>query len=394
MGAFRRARADVASLFAFAGIDPTKTRESARDLGLNRGLTWRLTRMVRESDAAQVVTEVPGSQSMEKFFQACRGRGVPESAVSAAADSFAEFDAAVASCSGDRKTLAMMMANHGVRSTNTEAEKARRKLFEGACSVWGVQAQLRFVTVFIYPSPEDPDKLDVGHVTGFVGFRRLSARPWPLSYEAVHKSTGEAAPFVKEPLAPSGDNEEGRAQLMQDYCSPRDLNLQVVQLGDYKRFELATGPVGNEGISTCVFGSRLRKLYDRYSETPETAGFMVLLHTPIERVMFDYFVHKDLQVSTPPRAQLLDRLAFPHANIESDFERQSLPISEAPFALSPGVSGALTPYIPWYPKLLDDVTNRIGQPMEDFEGSRFEMNYPPISTTLSRRFDLSPRPKA
>jgi hypothetical protein len=121
---------------------------------------------------------------------------------------------------------------------------------------------------------------------------------------------------------------------------------------------------------------------------------MVLLHTPIERVMFDYFVHKDLQVPTPPRAQLLDRLAFPHANIESDFERQSLPISETPFALSPGVSGALTPYIPWYPKLLDDVTNRIGQPMEDFEGSRFEMNYPPISTTLSRRFDLSPRPKA
>lgn len=349
--------------------------------------------MVRESDAAQVVTEVPGSQSMEKFFQACRSRGVPESAVSTAADSFAEFDAAVASCSGDRKTLAMMMANHGERSATTEAEKARRKLFEGACSVWGVQAQLRFVTVFVFPSPDNPDKLDAGHVTGFVGFRRLSSRPWPLSYEAVHKSSGEKQQFLKEPLVP-GEEDEARAQLMLDYCSPREPNIELVHGGDYKRFELAAGPVGNEGISTCVFGTRLRRLYDRYSETPETSGFLVLLHTPVERVLFDFFVHKDLGVSAPPKVQLLDRLAFPHSHVESEFERQSFPISESPFALSPGMSGTLTPYIPWYPKLIEDVTGRIGQPLDDFVGSRFEMNYPPVSTTLRRWFDLMPRPKA
>lgn len=392
LAAFRRARADVATLFAYAGIDPTKTRESARDLGLNRGLTWRLTRMVRESDAAQVVTEVPGSSSMAKFFQACRERGVPEDAVASATESFARFDAAVASCSGDRKTLAMMMANHGERAANTETEKARRKLFEGACSVWGVQAHLRFVSVFVFPSPDNPDKIDAGHVTGYVGFRRLSSRPWPLSYEAVHKATGEAAPFVKEPLFP-WDGDEAQRQLVHDYCSPREPVLQVVESGGYKRFELAPGPIGNEGISTCVFGSRLRRLFDRYAvNMPDSSGFLVLLHTPVERVMFDLFIHQDLGVTTPPRAQLLDRLAFPQMYVESEFERQSLSIAETPYALSPGITGALTPYMPWYPRLVEDVCTRIERPFEDFVGSRFEMEYPPISTTLRRFWELEPRP--
>lgn len=389
IAAFHIARAEVANLFALAGLDPTKTRESARELGINRGLSWRLTRMVRESDATLVASDVPGAQSMARFFEACRMRGAPQSAIDSATNAMDQFEAAISACSGDRKTLAMLMANRGDKA-RAEAEKVRRTLFEGACGVWGVQAQTRFVTVFVFPSPEDPAKLDAGHVTGFVGFRRLSPKAWPLSYEAVHKSTGAVAPFVKEPLDPVG-NDEGRLQLMKQFCRPATPDIRVVMGGDYKRFELAAGPVGNEGLTTCVFGTRLRRLYPRYSATPDTAGFLVLMSTPVERVLFDMFIHRDLDVEVP-RAQLLDRLGFPHANDESQFERQSLPIVETPQVLPAGLAGVLHAHIPWYPAMVEDVTTRLGVSIHDFSGSRFEMSYPPISTTLRRYLELKPEP--
>lgn len=392
VAAFHVARAEVATLFSLAGIDPTKTRGSARLLGINRGLSWRLTRMVRESNPAIAASDVPGAASMTRFFEACRKLGASQRAIDSAVAALDRFEAAVRSCSGDRRTLAMLMANRGDEVTaRTETEKVRRTLFEGACGVWGVQAQTRFVTVFVFPSPDDPGMLDAGHVTGFVGFRRLSAKPWPLSYEAVHRMTGEAARFMKEPLDPEGTG-EGQLQLMKRYCSPSSPHIDVVVTGDYKRFELPVGPVGNAGLTTCVFGTRLRRLYPRYPETPDTAGFMVLLNTPVERVMFDLFVHRDLGVTAPPPAQLLDRLGFPHTNDETQFERQALPMAETPRLLPAGLAGTLCPYMPWYTSLVEDVTARIERPIGDFIGSRLEMAYPPIATTLSRRFALERGP--
>ncbi|MCC6970715.1 MAG: hypothetical protein IT434_10885 [Phycisphaerales bacterium] len=388
---FQSLRGQIGSLFALAGVDPTKTREPARDLGISRGLAWRLTRIVRESDPTPAVTDLPGPASMTKFFDACRARAVPEEAIAKAAAAFERFESVLSSCTGDRKTLAMMMVNRSPVNAGNEASKARRQLFDGACGVWGVQAQTRFVSVFVFPSPDDPDMLNAGHVTGFVGFRRLSPKPWPLSYEALHTATGDAAKLLKTPLDPEGAD-EGQLQLIKRFCTPSLPDIRVVESGSYKRFELAAGPVGNEGLTTCVFGTHLRHIYPRYSETPDTAGFMVLLTTPVERVMFDMYVHRSMNMEAPPPAQLLDRLAFPHASPESDFARQSLPIAEAPTLLPAGIEGTLAPSIPWYTNLVEDVTTRLGVPITDFVGSRFEMSFPPIATTLSRRFDLRPKP--
>lgn len=348
--------------------------------------------MVQESNPTLAASDVPGVQSMAKFLEACRRKGAPEDAIESTLAALDEFESALAGCSGDRKTLAMLMANHGDIKATAEAEKARRKLFEGACGVWGVQARTRFVTVFVYPSPDDPSMLDAGHVNGFVGFRRLRTQAVPLSYEAVHKSTGEAVRFRKEPLDPSGPG-EGRAQVYKRFSNPPEPDIRVVESGDYRRFELASGPVGNEGLTTCVFGTKLSKLYERYSATPETAGFMVLLNLPVERVMFDMFIHRDLNVSHAPKTQLLDRLLFPHVNNESDFERQSLPLAEQTQRLPGGLAGTLCPYMSWYSAMVSDVTSKLSKPIDEFTGWRFEMMYPPIATTLSRRFDLEPPPR-
>ncbi|MFG0246396.1 MAG: hypothetical protein ACF8MF_10165 [Phycisphaerales bacterium JB052] len=395
LDSFHDLRACVLELFEAADLDPSKTRELARDLGVNRGLAWRLSRMVRTEDSTSVAHDVPGKQSMARFAKLCQQRGADESLVAQMLESTEKYEELVAACSGSRKTLAMLLANRGEDASSQERERARRNLFEGACSVWGVQAQTRFVTVFLFPSPQNPEALSAAHITGYVGFRRLGERPWPLSYEALHDSEGKPYQMRKDPLDPTG-YEEGQLQLLPDFCEPREPEIEVVEHGDYKCFNLAAGPVGNKGLTTCVFGSHLHEIYSRYSppgnEELDTAGFMVLLQTPVERVVFDYFVHEDIRTVGEPITHLLDRLTYPHQNRESDFDKQSMAIDETHRTLTKGLRGAYTPNITWYPKLIEFASNKIDIPVERFNATRFEMQYPPISTTLSRRITLSRKP--
>lgn len=390
MDAFHAVRSAVAQLMDSVGVDPNKTRESARVLGLNRGLAWRLSRVVRDGDVPSVVGDVPGRQSIGKFIAACRDRGAPEGSLDAADRAIAAFEEAVHECWGDRKTLATLLASRTEVDPSLEQERARRKLYEGAFAYWRVQAQVRFVTVFVIPSKENPGMLDAAHVTGYIGFRRLSERAWPLVYEVVETSGGEVQRLRKSPLDPSGENEAER-QLMSEFCRPERPKVQVVECGGEKRFELASGPVGNAGLTTCVFGSYLHQISERWPATPETCGFMVRLQTPVERLIFDMFIHKDLGVTEPPPAQLLDRMTYQHTHIESDFPRQALPLAERAVAIPGGARHAVSAHMPWYPRMLERVSERIGVELGSFDASRFEMTYPPISSTVSRRFPAPTR---
>lgn len=392
LDSFYNVRTCVLDLFEASDLDPTKTRELARDLGVNRGLAWRLSRIVRTEDTTSVAHDVPGKPSLIRFAQRCIELGADQSLIDQLIESVDQYEASIAACTGSRKTLAMLLANQTEKATQQDRERARRTLFEGACSVWGVQAQTRFVTVFLLPSKDEPDMVDAAHVTGYIGFRRLGKRPWPMSYEAVHDAQGNVVTIRKQPLDPRG-YEEGQLQLLPDFCEPRHPEIEVEMNGDYKCFNLAAGPVGNQGITDCVFGSYLSNIYPRYSpDEPnqlETAGFMVLLQAPVERVMFDYFVHQDLESVGEPITHLLDRLTYPHMNREEFFDRQSIHIDETHRNIEQTAKGAFTPHISWYSKLLTFVSERIDEPLDAFNGTRFEMNYPPISTTLSRRITLA-----
>jgi hypothetical protein len=214
-----------------------------------------------------------------------------------------------------------------------------------------------------------------------------------MSYEAVHDSEGQVQQIRKEPLD-TRPVARGEPQLLTPFCNPPNPKIDVRMEHDYRAFDLAAGPVGNEGLTTCVFGSYLHQIYRNGFDEPDTAGFMVLLQTPVERVLFDLFVHEDIRTDGPAVTHLLDRLTYPHDNRESAFDRQSMSISETARALPRGRDAAATASIPFYTQLLSFIAGRIDIPTEKFAGSRFEMTYPPISTTLSRRVPLTPRPSA
>lgn len=404
------ARAALAALLGAAGVDATKTRETARALNVNRGLVWRVSRAVGAEDDVTAATNLPGQVGLERLLEACRERGVGEDVLGAARAAVRRFHDVAASGFGDRRTLEILLANAGEESTSIDLESARKAMFDGGCAVWGVRADVRLRIMFLAPNRDDPAMLDEADVAGYVGFRRLRRVPWPMSYKAVYTDTGADDAPAEEPIdqAPGGTSS---LPLLREFCEPRDLTVNLVKTGrGGVRHELPVTPgLGSEPM-TCLFGAVFRKIYTARS-TPRCriAGSLVVMDTPVERVILDCFVHRSLVgPGAPggtngagtnggtnagggmgsPRVTLVDRLTRPHGFSEEELDQEALPFEIQPRRLGPGASGAVTPHVPWYPRLVERVCARLGYGADEFIAYRAEMVYPPIPTALVVRFRL------
>ncbi|HMN40201.1 MAG TPA: hypothetical protein PKE29_05100 [Phycisphaerales bacterium] len=373
-------------------MDTTKTRETARVLNINRGLVWRISRVVWAQDDVTAASNLPGQVGMDRLIEACRARGVDEETLNSARVAVRAFHTVVSEHSGDRKTVEILLANAGHSSTSLDLEGARRAMFEGGCAVWGVRAEVRFRTIFITPSVGDPTHLDQTDIAGYSGFRRLRQVPWPMSYKAVYTDTGAADAPREEPVDEQGANGSS-LPLMREFCSPANLNIRVEQTQRATRHELPVMADGHGAPTTVVFGAIHRRIFTA-RQTPEcrTAGALVVMDTPVERVMLDTFVHKSLDMSGPPRVLLVDRLTRPHGYNEDEIENEALPIEASVRRLGPGAAGSVTPHLPWYPRMVERCCARLGFSPDEFVAHRMEMVYPPIPTALVARFHL-PAPR-
>lgn len=386
--AVHEARAALAAVLESAGVDATKTRETARQLNVNRGMVWRVSRVVGAQDDVTAATHLPGSVGLERLLEACRVRGVEASVLEAARMAVRQFHVVVQSHSGDRRTLEILLANAGVQTTSANLETARRSMFDGGCAVWGVRAELRLRSMFLAPNAADPTMLDQADVAGYAGLRRLRPVPWPMSYKAVYQDDGSTDAPKEEPIDLAGAYASS-LPLLREFCVPSDLSIKAVITQRATRHELPVLTNGGSEATTCVFGTIHKRIYPA-RQTPDCrlGGALVVMDTPVERVMFDTFVHKSLEIASAPQVILVDRLTRPHGYNADEIESEALPIDAAIRRLGPGSAGAVTPHLPWYPRMVERVCARLGYRADEFVAYRMEMVYPPIPTALLARFEL------
>lgn len=385
--AVHQARAALAQLLAQAGVDATKSRESSRVLDVNRGLIWRVSRVVAAQDDVTAAANIPGQVGLDRLLDACRSKGVDPATIQTCEIAVRAFHGVVQSHSGDRRTLEILLANSsGQQSTSLGLENARRALFEGGCAVWGVRAALRLRCMVLAPNRDDPTMIDDAGVGGYIGFRRLRQTPWPMSYKGAFQPSGEANTGPTEELIdPDGVSESGLG-LIREFCDPPDPPMSLIRTPRATRHELGVSPTAEDKAITCVFGSMFRRIYSRTDFPSDGVGGMLVLDTPVERCIFDAFVHRSLDLSGPPEALLLDRLTHPHGYRAEDVAAESLPLDNTPRLLGPGTGGTVTPHLPWYPRLFERICTRIGRDPDEFVGYRVEMVYPPIPTAMLVRF--------
>ena len=387
-------REALADLVASAGADPTQPQEMARRFDLNKNLTWKISRIICETDPMSTIPLLPGKSGMGILVRSLKAAGASERAVSCVHRALAEFDRMVNTHTGDRHTLEMMLGNL-TRDGEQQRNEAHRKLaFRGNSAIWGVQARVQLTTNIIAPSSVAEDKVDLGWLSGLVDFRRLRPDvPWAIASARKFETNGKELAVGRIEAIDPRFAKEGDVPLLGDFCSQPIPEIRSVDVSEGTlRYELAEGPVGNTAAATCIVGLFGRAFITRYRYGVNTLGeHIARLSTPVELLIHDLFVHEDLDYAMNPEVTLHNQLPGGPMYPTSGRDVGRLPLQEQIIELGPGANGVLTPEVTQYRKMLHSVFERLNWDPARFRGFRFKQRFPPIPSLAILRYELPER---
>ena len=386
-------RSALIELFAEVGADATTPQAVARTYGLNKNLTWKLSKLVGLSDPVLVVPHIPGRAGIRILLKAMRRAGARDRTLASVDAAMDAFDQMIELHAGDRATLDLMLGSMGPqREAGEQAEATRKLAYQGNSAIWGLQARMRFASYFVAPHAGDPDRVDIALIGGLLDYRRL--RPnitWPLFQGQRYQDDGSDLASARQPVPLDPEADPDGLPLIRHLCSDPPPEIVTTPMPDGSLFELAPGPVGMTAASTCIFGWMHRNVASSRRDARSRAGPISDGGcAPGSGRRRDLFVHDDLPVGLPPRPLLLGCMSGPVPNPALARPGDALPLAERVHEIGMKPSAAATPLIPEYPRMLEFAYERLGVDGEAFRGFRFVMKYPPIPSILVLRYDLGP----
>ena len=383
---FRRA---LANILAEVGCRPDRSRELSRKLGLDKTLTWRVSRFVTEEDAWAAVPHIPRRPSVRIFVDAMAKHGASERSVTAVMDALDEFERFVETHSGDRETLEVMAGSSATGVSAKRLAAFQKSAYQANSGIWGISAKAQFSLCFVVPSRAKPDFVDVGFISGFVGLRRLRPdRGWAVgtldSWD--HSYAGENAPVI--PL--DRDLMQDGVPVLPQFCSTPLPPMRLVQgTGTQKRIELERGEVGIAGACDVVLGWKWPATASMYESTPNERGELgIHLSTPVESAFLDVFVHRSMEFAMRPEAGLYSHLPADPSFPAEGGRASALAAPSEVIRLGTADSDIATSDVPMYGDLVRFGAEKMGVLPEELHGFRYRLRYPPIPTIAIMKHPL------
>jgi hypothetical protein len=291
----RAAQAAMTDLLDEAGLGGARPTQIGRVLGVDKTLAWKIARFVEGPQAIDAARHMPGSAGVEIVLKAAAARGVAGSRVDAVRDADERLRSFVRRHAGDRRSFEAMLAKGG-RDDRIESEE-RKAHYKSGSAVWGVRARVQMLTLALRPSERDPASIDVLQLSGMVGFERLRADvPWIIRRLTNRSDSGSSSTgFAREPLDPEGAR-GGGLPLVRRFCSEPMPEIRQFRDADGTVYdEIAPGPVGRHGAVSFVAGEIYRSAIPlAWSEDNTEGRYTLTVRTPVEAVVFDLLLHRDL----------------------------------------------------------------------------------------------------
>lgn len=375
-----------------AGVDPSRPREAARQLGLDKSLMWRVSKIVSQPDVFQVVGNMPHKAGMGILGKALASAGVASERILRLENAQAAFETLVGHHAGDRATFELVVRGlQGANARGPSLEQDRKLAFRGSSALWSAQARVQLSSTFLAPNTDDPSMVDVVHMFGLVDLRRFRTDvPWTLSRR---QAFDDAAKNMRiPPLTPiSPDSPETDFGLIREFSSEDLPEFVVEDLGTELLCSLPVGRMGRTGEVTALFGQVHTALGSIYAtESDQYSQMVCKTLTPAEHLHFDMLVHEDLPSAMNPKVAVNGGLDGREFHMGCGRDGFPLPFSESVVELGQGLAGTATPVMPWYSSLLEWTCQKQGLDPSKFRGFRFEMAYPPVPAHVILYSDLLP----
>src|SRR5262245_33261519 len=102
-GAARRLRSAIAEAFSSLDADPTRPQALARRFGIDKSLSWRLSRLMTENDPLVAIPHVPGTSGLGIVLRSLKSAGARADVLEGVRNAITEFDRMVELHAGDRE---------------------------------------------------------------------------------------------------------------------------------------------------------------------------------------------------------------------------------------------------------------------------------------------------
>lgn len=373
--------------------NPDEPQEISRRFDLDKTLTWRISRVVRAEDAWEAVQHIPRRPSVRLLVKAMEKHGAPATTIDALWKAFDEFERFVEVHSGDRDTLEIMSSSASKRTAEKRLEAFRKSGFQANSAIWGVSAKLQLASHLMVPGTE-PGKLSMATICGLVDFRRLRANtPWAVAtmrgWDGLGLNdidyVGRARPLVPETARTHG-------LLLTDFCSNPLPEIDIIEVSKAThRYMIKPGPVGNTAAASVLLGWIFDDAAtDTESFPGEPGDHLVLLSTPVEELVHDYFVHKSLDFAKTLTTRLYSQLPGGPMYPSVDDAGQILPMNSEVSDLGHTPPDTTLIEIPRYSDMVALAAERLGYRLDDFHAFRHRISYPPIPTASVIRHPLKP----
>src|SRR5436190_5564674 len=299
--AFDSLRGALIELYACVDADPLSPQDVARRFRVNKTLTWNISKVMSSNDPMATLPNVPGASALKSLLQALQREGASAAAIERVRKAARTLEELVEHHVGDRATLELIIDGMG-SDRDDHLEHSRKLAFRGNSGLWGVQAKTRLMSVMMSPNADDPDRIDMVIVRGYIGFRRLrSDVRWPIfQLRGWGTDNGKMQPSQWRPLEDSDDSPLGMP-LLQRFSTVAAGDIEEVRVPSGTDYLLAPGPIGNAGAIDCFISDYERSAASKFrTEKDSTGEFGATISAPTERLLFDLLVHENLEFALKP----------------------------------------------------------------------------------------------
>lgn len=389
----RRLQAAVTDLLAEAGVSGARPTEVGRRLGLDKTLAWKVSRFVEGADPLAAMRHMPGPGGVEIILRAAGEQHVGEAILERVRHADQNLREFVERHAGDRRAFEAMLAGETGDSRNELEE--RRAYFRSGSALWGARAKLQFLMLALMPSATRPGHLDAAQVSGFLGLERLRPDvPWIVRRLRAHSDSGanvyrvQRTPLVAERAA------KGLPPLFDKYCSQPPPEVRQFERNNGWVYDeiapAAPGSVGRPGATTITLGERyIGALPMHRSEDNRQGVYTLTVRTPVECVLFDLLLHRDLVHFGHPRRAVFGLLEDRPSSSDTPTAELSTLVEPAPAAELGPSAIVQTHRWPLYPALVDDALQLAAfAPRSAFRGYRAEIEYPTFPCDVKMQLDI------
>lgn len=372
--------------------------ELAQTLGVDRKLGWRMHRLAKSASPFAGAEYLPGEEGIDILLKAAAKKGIAREQIDAARSAVEEYRALEALYAGDRSTLESMLAPLAPRDDESQRLhlQHRREMFLAQSRVWGIRGRVQLRADFVHPSTIKPGWEDFVAIRGFLDLARLREDlRWIMPRAKLTDERKSVRVGCWYPLDPDAAASLG-APLLTKYSSsptPRFKEVRSSSPTGNDPFTLTDWPVGVRSPLSVVLGEAGDAMCPSWTNDPSFKGeSYTRVYTPVETLVMDHFVHKDLFGRLNPTLHVLCDLGpwMPYP-MQSEM-RMEMPVPERVEYLGRGTAYATLPEMPTYRELLDDICAIRNWNASDFDVYRVRLIAPPTPCTVTMRYPMPYKP--